>query len=230
MKLYNSNKRKIENSKIIEYGNNSYLDVSRATDEELNNIGYYMVKYLPKPDRRYYTSIEAFGLNGNIFEIGYNAVDKNVEDVKTLMVSDLIEVAKKKMEDITSKYSNAEMSAWEGLEKEANSFLSGTPIDDCPMIKEEAILCNQEYVDVATNISQKAIQLRAFRNYVVSTRYLKTQEINSLTTIAECVLYESTPYDYIITQEDVDSFIGADSERPVVGAVIQRVKNNVKDW
>jgi len=49
--------------------------------------------------------------------------------------------------------------------------------------------------------------------------------IKAFTTVDECILYERTPYDYVVTADD----IVIDNDL-VVGDVVTRYKNNVIDW
>ena len=61
--------------------------------------------------------------------------------------------------------------------------------------------------------------------------YSKSSEIESaiagMVDVDACILYEKTPYDYTITQDDVDDGM---EDTLVVGDVQVRYTNNVKDW
>jgi ribosomal protein S9 len=51
--------------------------------------------------------------------------------------------------------------------------------------------------------------------------------IKALTTVQQCIDFENEPYDYIVTQEDVDN----DPEGTLtVGETIVKHRNNVKEW
>jgi len=62
---------------------------------------------------------------------------------------------------------------------------------------------------------------------IFTTKQTKKQDINALVDIDACKLYENTPYDHVVTQEDVDSD-PAGNLTP--GETITKYRNNVTDW
>ena len=220
MKLYNQSKNKIENIKVHRDENGSHY-VDKLSVEQLNQLGLYPVEYTGVPSRRYYTYNKTEGIVGTKYVIGYTQVDKPIEQVREAMLKDLSE-------------------AFEGYIKRPRIITElGYPIDgsrtdlenfeigkefNFPTIKDA------DGVDHVANVGDydtiiQAIKLKGISLY--QAKWAKEGEINSLLTVADCILYEATPYNYTITAEDVANAL---ESTLTVGQIVTRYTNNVKEW
>jgi len=194
-----------------------------SDNTKLNELGIQLVIEEPIPDRKYYTYNEE--LVGNVLK--RTAIPRDIEVVKKELVSELVCLCKDKLNKATEKYSPAEMASWETLEKEAISYLQGTEIELCTMLKDEADMSGQDYNVLANEVVTNANDMRTFRTYVVSNRYNIGNQIMALDSIDNIKLFLATPYQYTISEDDIIDDMETTQQ---VGDVVTRYKNNLRDW
>jgi hypothetical protein len=211
----------------VEIGGITYPKSIFGDTEKLNSLGIYKLTEDAIPNRRYYTYNEV--VNVETRNIDRTPIAKDIDSLKEQMVKDVIGIAKSKLDEATSKYSPAEMASWENLEREAIAYTQGTEIELCTMLKNEADMCGQTYEELANEVIANANNLRDLRTYIVSTRYNKINEIKSLGSIEDIILYEATPYEYTYTEEDAANQIEEDSSI-IAGDTVIRHKNNLMEW
>ena len=204
----------------VQYPKQIFTEYSEA---ELNAINIFTITEDSIPNRRYYTHNDV--LDNITAHITRTPIEKPLADVHALMVKEVIAKAKSLLDEAVVKYSSAEMASWDTLEKEANAFIGGELIANCPMLKDEADLCSQDYTILANGILINASTLKTYRTSIVAKRYNKVAAIMALLNIAECELYEATPGTRVITQDDVDI-----DNTLILGATIPTIVNNVTDW
>jgi len=214
---------KINKPKEIEVDGIVYPRSVFSDEAKLNELGIQLVIEEPIPDRKYYTYTEE--LVGNVLK--RTPIPRDIEVVKKELVSELVCLCKDKLNKATEKYSPAEMASWETLEKEAISYLQGTKIELCTMLKDEADMSGQDYNVLANEVVTNANDMRTFRTYVVSNRYNISNQIMALDSIDNIKLFLATPYQYTITEDDIIDDMETTHQ---VGDVVTRYKNNLKDW
>ena len=216
MKLYNQNTNRIENIKTILTPGIKYTN--KLTKEELNNLGYYLLKYESKPNKRYYNYETKTEIQEGYYVTSYTPVNKPIDEVKTLMQKELkkafLEYAKRPQVDTSLGYSvQAGRNDLEnfGIGKEFG-------IDAVRDINNEMHLVTQEdYNTIILAIKQKGILL-------YQTKWSKELEINEFETIQDCILYEATPYE---VQEEITNEMGEPTGET---HIVTRYKNNTKEW
>jgi hypothetical protein len=220
MKLYNQSIDKVQEYKIIETPDGN-LYPNRLTEEQRNNYGYYDVEFQSPPNRRYYTSTKTASIVGNKYVVGYTATERPLEEVKNKMIKDWSEVVDEKESDpilttslgITVKAGRADLDSFErGAKRNKNSMRDYAGV-------EHAITPN-EMAKIAQEIEDAGEAL-------FDLKFSKLDEIRALSTVQACIDYENEPYDYVVTQEDVDNDIDGTL---TVGQIITRYRNNVKEW
>jgi len=189
MKLYNN--ETVKNYKTIQT-NDGTLYPDKITTEQLNSYGYYTVLEEREDPLQFHTLEKSEALVGNEWVISYINVPVTLDEAKDSLKSEVISIAKQKLNQAVEKYSPAEMSAWESLEKEAISFLDSNDISLSEMIQGESLITGESPTDIATNVIEKATKLKQLRTYVVSERHKREQEINALTSIIECQQFKES--------------------------------------
>ena len=216
---------KINKPKEIEVDGIVYPRSVFSDEAKLNELGIQKVIEEPIPDRKYYAYTEE--LVGNVLK--RTAIPRDLEVVKKELVSELVCLCKDKLNKATEKYSPAEMASWENLEREAISYIQGTEIELCTMLKDEADMSGQDYTVLANEVVTNANDMRTFRTYIVSNRYKITNEVNSLGSIEDIKLFLAEPYEYILTEEDINNELEGETTQQV-GDVVTRYRNNLREW
>lgn len=227
MKQHNANTNTIENmnanTMVKIDGANMYF--GKLTTEQRNSAGYYDVEYKSMPNRKYYTAEKIGTLVDNVYVVDYIKTDKPMDSVKGKMLKDLKDTFTKKSE--RPKVDTGLGYYVDGSYKDLENFKTGLEfglllIKDCDGVNHNATA--DDYSTIIQAIKAKGIEL-------YHTKWTKEAEINSLATIEDCILYEATPYEYTITQEDVDRFTDMEAgEPPILGDIITKYKNNVTNW
>jgi len=185
MKLYNQNTDKIENYNSIEVAPLETKVVAHLTEVQLNSYGYFHVEYGERPNSLYYTNVESGSIIANKYQIVYTSIELPLQTVKDNVIAKIMQDTKMALDEAVAKYSAGEMASWTSLEEQAIAFLGGELITNCPMLKDEADACSQDYATLANEIVANANGLRALRTAKVAERYNKTKAIQNATTIAE---------------------------------------------
>ncbi len=192
---------------------------TKWSEAELNAIGLYSVAISGLPDRRYYTAKEVEDFTTDVCTITYTATDRPLADVQAAMIKDL-EKEELKRSELPLVDSGLGYKV-KGSRDDLDSFERGskrglTELRDSNGVKRT--VTPTELVDIATAIETNGLLL-------FNTKWIKFDEIKALTTVADCILYEATPYDYPITVEDVilDNTL-------VEGTIIVKHTNNVTEW
>ena len=167
--------------------------LANCSIEELVSLLLYKTEVLPtpkfvgEPTGQYH-----FELNDISGVVGYRPeyTILTLSEAKTKAVNDINEKAKELLAQATVKYSAAEMAGWETLEREAIQYLADGTVGN--MIGGEAFMSNQDVGVLANEVVGNATAFRNYRNFIVSTRYKKTQAVNALTTIEELIAYDLT--------------------------------------
>jgi len=221
MKRYNSDTDRMERlPKTLEVDGINRL-TSKMTEVELIEQGHHPISYGSRPNRRYYTAVENKALVNDIYEVTYIAEDLLVADVQAKMIKDLAIRATEKeesgitvigMEIATDAKSQAKLTA--GV-----TFFGRNP-NQTRRFKHK-----NGFAD-ATETSMIEIQdaLATHIEKVTQNEESIYIAIKALGSIEECILYERTPYDYPLTGDDELAGLGTE------GDVIERYKNNVKEW
>lgn len=216
-------KPKRSNSIILASGKKfSEIAILSMSEAELEAINIFRFTEDSIPSRRYYTYIE--DIDEDAVVIGRTPVDRDIADVQVLMIKDLDLTANGKFNSATDGYTSAEMSSWSDLERDAIAHQT-KPLTK-GMLFDEANFAGITVDELATKVLVNATALKQYKSFVSGTRKKKTSEIEALTTVDECILYEATPYTYTYTEEDA-----ADEMNDViVGDTTVRYRNNVKEW
>jgi hypothetical protein len=220
MKLYNQNIGIVGKYTIINTVNGT-LYVNKLTDEQLNSYGYYKVEYGSMPNRRYYITTQTRGVVGSKFVIGYTATERPLDEVKKAMFKDLFERGEQKEnEAIVDTGLGFKV---EGNNRALQAYTLGAK-KGITRVRDENFMPHDvtvpEVNQILTDIEDNLVA-------IFNIKEAKFDEIYGLPTVADCILYEATPEDYIVTQEDVDNDIEGTL---IVGQVIVRHKNKVKEW
>jgi len=192
----------------------------QSSEAERNANGIFTITEDLIPSRRYYTCESV--LNEDTAHITRTPVNRDVADVQALMYKDLEATANTQFNDATEGYTPAEMSSWNELEAEA--IAHQTTALTSGMLYDEAVFAGITVGELATKVLANAAVLKQYKSYISGTRKKVALEIVALTDVNECILYERTPYDYTLTEEDVIDGNGT------VGDIVVRHKNNVSDW
>ena len=220
MKLYNIATDKIENRKTIKT-NDGTLYPNKLTDAQLNSYGYYRVKYESAPNRRYYNATKSASVVGTEYVVGYTVTEKPIEEVKGLMFNDLFDEGLKR--ENSAKVDTGLGFTVDGSERGLSAFALGAK-------KGVSRVRDENFMPHNVTVPQVNAILTAIEDNILSifnAKEAKFDEIIALTTVAVCIEYENTPYDYVVTQEDVD----IDLEGTLVlGQIITKYSNKVKEW
>ena len=178
-------------------------DIKTITPELLNSCGYYEVVYAEKPSERYYISTEVRTVVGSVCQITYTTVDKPVADIKDLILLDVSSSFAASQErpavDTGLGYSV------DGGRKDLQNFEIGKEFN-LPQVRDvDGNFHTINTGDYDTIIG--AIKVNGLMGY--QAKWTKEATIAAMTTVAECVLFEATPY--------------------VVDGVTY-YKNNAKEW
>ena len=217
MKLYNINTDRIENDKTFTHDGINYI-VNKLTTEELITFGRYKIKYLSKPNRRYYTSEETKELIDDVYTISYTQIEKALDDIKKLMHEDLFE-ASEKIEAETEIDTDLGYKV-KGTRNDLDSFERGAKRGILE-IRDTNYQKQNVNISELNNIITK-IEDNGFLHF--NTKGFKFDEINDFTTVQECMLYEATPYEKEI--DEIDEF-GELTGNKIIDTLY---KNNVKEW
>lgn len=222
MELY-SIENGIQHLKVIKHsGGSNYPD--KLTEIERNALGYYNVFREPNEiNNSYYDVSHTEKLIDDVYTISYTQTDKDVGDIRASMLRDLELIANGKFDLATEGYTPSEMSSWNELEANAITH-QNTPLTS-GMLYDEATVAGITVDELATKVIANATSLKQAKSFISGTRKKISLQIDALTTVDACILFEATPYDYIVTAEDVL----ADGTL-VEGAIIPKLKNNVKEW
>ena len=220
MKLYDNNKDRVGKFKTINTVDGVFYP-SKLTEAQRNTYGYFDIEMVSPPNRRYYTYTESKSLIGNKFKNSFVVVDRNVSDVKALMVKDL--------DEAENRYRDAAIVTTvkgikvRGTREDLDSFERGSKrgiLEIRDKDRKKHTLTKQEIDQIAIDIETNGMILFQKAGNIFDA-------IDGFTTVAECILYEATPEDHVVTEEEA----GADIEGLLtVGQVIVRYKNNVKEW
>lgn len=219
MKLYNQTLDKIENYNTITGINGETLYANRLTDTQLNEHGYYKLKYDSMPNTRYYISTKTGAIVDGKYVISYAATERPLSEVKSEMLKDLTEAFVRYSE--RPRVPTPSGIVVDGGRNDLKNFEIGKDLN-VPIIKDA------DNVDHAATVELYDEIILAIKQHGLSlwmTKNTKENEIKSFTTLLECIDYENFAYDYTVTQADVD----ADSTL-TVGDIVLRHKNNVNEW
>jgi hypothetical protein len=177
---------------------------TKWSEEELNAIGLYTVVVTGQHNRRYYDSEKVEDLTATPPTIGYTAIEKPLSEVQANLIKTIEETATKKFEQATSGYTASEMSSWVEMEAQAREHLV-TPLTS-GMLYDEAMVAGISVDDLANKVIANADALKAVKAYIAGTRAKKIAEVKALTSVNECILYESTPYEALVELIPMEEF------------------------
>jgi hypothetical protein len=219
MKKYNVNTGKIEelSKTIVVNGVAKYT--SKMTDVQLIEAGFYPISFSSVPDRKYYTYTESSKLVNNIWTIAYNVEPRDTEEVKQRMLKDLSDTFK-----VLSKRPKVDTTLGfiiDGGREDLENLKVGKEFN-LPFIKDangiNHSITNEDYDTAILAIKQNGINL-------YQTKWNKKAEIDSFTTIEQCILYEATPY-----EEEIEEIDETTLEPTGNMIVVTKYRNNVKEW
>ena len=201
--------------------------VDTIAEADLNAAGYYKVTYGNRPDQRYYISTESKALNTttNVYEVTYTATELPLADVQARMLKSINDTGNKKFDETTAGYTASEMSSWKIMEDEALSHAT-TPLTS-GVLYDESVVSGELIDDLVNSVLANASAFRSAKSYISGMRKKKSLEVQALATVADCIAYEKSPYNYTLTQADIDTGFYPNN---VVGAVITRYRNNCTEW
>ena len=218
MKLYNQNTDKVQDYKVIKTSEGIRF-TSKLSDAELNAQGYYRLVFSSAPSRRYYTSTKTYSLVNNEYTQAYATTDNPLDQVKEAMLKDL-------------KIAFANYSERPRVDSGLGYFVDGSRTDlqnfeigrdlafpfivDADDIEHPAVTA--DYDAVIQSIKEAGALL-------FQTRRTKKAEINLLSSVTECVLYEATPEDVMVDIIDEITMLPTGSQE-----LKTLYKNNVKEW
>lgn len=220
MKIYNKNTDKIEVLPSTIVVENAVMLTSKMSQEDLIDNGYYPIEYESKPNRRYYMAKETKAIENGVYKIKYTPIPKDLDEVKNLLKKAIkerfIEKSTRSTMD-TSLGFPVDVSMTDVLNLEMGKELNAPYIKDANGNLQEAT--DEIYTTVISEMKQFGLQQ-------FNIKWTKESEVDALITVSDCELYENTPYEYIITEDD----IGEEDFSLEVGDVVTRYKNNCKDW
>ena len=218
MKLYNQNTGKVENLKLIML-NGAHMYTDKLTDVQLNDAGYFKLRKESPPARRYYTSKVVNAIVGTEYVTSYTAVNKDVEVIKALMIKDLLEAADKLSMNATLNTSLG--FTVKATRNDLDSFERGSKRGILEVRDDKG----GKHTVTKQEIDQIAIDIETQGLLLFETKWAKFDEIQLFTTIAECTLYEATPYD---VEEEIVNEMGEPTGEGT--HIVTKYKNNVKEW
>jgi len=204
---------------------------TKWSEEGLNSVGLFTIVATGVHSRRYYKSVLVEDFESTPPTISYIAEDLQLADIQTSMIKDLEATANSKFNEATAGYTASEMSSWSDLEAEAISHQT-TPLESGMLYDEAKIVSGSTdelmisgFVDaLATKVLTNASLFKQIKSFISGTRKMKSLEIEALSTVEQCILYEKTPYEYSLTGDDELAGLGTE------GDVIERYTNRVKEW
>lgn len=219
MKKYNTKINKIEElpktltiDGVVKY-------TGKMSDSEFISNGYLPVVYHQYPNRRYYTAEETKEIIDNVYTISYIPVERNIEEVKSLMLKDLkqafLDYADRPRVDTGLGY------FVDGARMDRENFEIGKKYA-LPQVKDadgnmQNVIIN-DYDTILTAIEMHGISL-------MITKWDKQLEIEAMGSIAECILYEATPYE--VEEEVIDELT---MEPTGEIQIVTKYRNNIKEW
>lgn len=188
---------------------------------ELNGIGIFTVVHEnPSVDERYFDKVEPVkDFESTPPVITTSSVEKSLDEVHARMLGDLSSKFKelsKRPRVTTSLGFDVDGSRNDILNFEDGKFLGLTFVKDADGESQSI-----ELSDWDTIIGE----CKAYGLGLYQQKWNKEDEVKALADIDACILYESTPFDYILTEEDMKiPFEGS------VGDTVTRYKNNTIEW
>lgn len=217
MKLFNANKGKIEDIKVVT--TNGILYVDKVTEVELNALGYYKIVYESKPNPYYYAATPITGLVGTVYTIGYTSVPKDLDEVKARMLKDLKEtfttLSVRPRVDTSLGY------AVDGSRDDLQNFQIGRDLGFPTIVDAD----DNEHAATLDDYNTIILAIQVKGAELFNTKRTKKAEINALTTVDECILYEAAPYEAL-----VDVMVEGTFEPTGAQDLVTLYKNNVKEW
>ena len=218
MKLYNQNTNRVVTTKTVTTDKGIFY-VNKLTDEQLNTLGYYKLKYENQPSRRYYTSEVTTAIVNGVYTTSYRAVDKEISTVKAAMIKDLFETAEILLD--TAEIDTTLGFKVKAARKDLDTYERGSKrnvLDVRDVNFKKYTITKQELDSIVNAVETNGILL-------LQTKGIKFDEIDAFTTVAECILYEATPYE--VEEEIIDEMGEPTGEGT---HTVTRYKNNVKEW
>lgn len=212
MKLYNQETDKIEIVDKITYDGMVY-DANKLSKEQLNSLGYYPLKTLSMPDKRYYSHEVVKKIVDGYYETSYISTDRPIEEVHDRMYLGLSDTAKKYFDQLTEKYHSSEVASFNLLTEQCLTLKDTGEVGF--MLEQECLVSGEDMTTFADGVLAKAPFIQGGKALVSGTRTKKQNEVSEFTTIDGCKLYEATPYDCV---DDM------------TGEPTTCYKNNVTDW
>lgn len=219
MKKYNINTDKIEELPSVVQTDSGSMYTNKMSNEALITEGYYPIAYGSIPNRRYYTYTESKSLMDNVYTITYTPVERNITEVQALMLSDL-----------STAY--AGYTKRPRVDSGIGFFVDGGRDDllNFQIGQKHSIMTvrdadNIDHVITAADYVTIITAMEAAGIAAMQLKWFKGVEIGSMLTVADCVLYEATPYQATVDILDPITFL------PTGGTeVVTKYKNNVKEW
>jgi len=178
----------------------------------MQESGYYPIEYdeITKYER-YFDYEQRGNFINNVYVISEVAIEKNINSVKNIMLEDINAKTNAMLSHAVAKYSAAEMAAWSDLENDARKFKDGSQPEECPTLLLEATLCKQTLDELADEVIGNADQLKQYRAYCVSSRFLRSKHIReNINTINQCRRYEYLPVQIEPTESTIDYPVTSD--------------------
>ena len=199
------------------YSNESLLYVDKLSNAQLVELGYYRVAYDAKPDSRYYDFVESGSIDGEFYTTHYTPVAKELASVKARMKAELKGVFEAK--GLKPVVDTGLGFSVDGGRTNLQDFESGLAMGVLNVRASDNTMhevTSEQMQGIITAIRANGLSL-------YQTKWTKEAQIDALADIDACKLYEATPYEYTLTQDDV--MMGG-----AVGDVVTRTKNNVMEW
>lgn len=218
MRLYNQNIDKIQEYKTISTIDGTFY-VDKVTEEQLNSYGYFKVEFQSQPNRRYYTHTEQNGIVNGKYVVGYNVVERPIGELQDVMLRDLKEAHDKY--SIRPRVDTGLGYFVDGSRIDKENFEVGKELN-LPKVKDADNnwhdVTSSDYDTILLAIKQNGVNLWYTKN-------TKEEEIKALPTVADCILYEATPYNAMV--DIIDEATGLPTGQQELKTFY---KNNVKEW
>ena len=219
MKIYNQITDKIEELPK-EINDNGIVKLSKIlSDEDKIRLGYCPIKYLPKPDQRYYTYTENKEIVENIYTISYIPVERDLDIVKKEMIQRLSDSFKKVTK--RPKVPTSLGFTVDGGREDLQNFELGKKYQIESVVdagdQVHTISPETDYDTIITEIELYGINLW-------QKKQLKKQTIMGFTTIQECIDYEH--YEY---EEEVD-VLDENGEPTGETKIVTKYKSLIDEW
>ncbi len=224
MKLYNINTDRVEEVKLFNLkiaGNKSInMHTSRATGSQLKTAGLYRIQIKDKPDQRYYLSTPVNSVLSDRYVKDFTSRELPISTIQGRMKKKLKEYKEKKQNSRPVVDTSLGYSVDGGYRDLQNlNAARSLKLNFCLDVDGVSHFVFESDWDVII----RSVELNGLN--IININRTKKEEINALSTLDECKLYEATPK--IKNVEILDKENGTGTG---VFKDLEIVVNTITDW